>query len=239
MKPFRKTLDQLKIVWNSFTNCGVRHIQDTKTKEVVLGQVEYVKKIKTITHPSMRTSATNAEAGHELHQLYMSLLGAIAYTTMTRPDAIVCVCALQRFNHEPTIINDKSLNALTRWLQHHPRGLRYRRLSAQSGRGEMQYHLRMSSDAAFKKEEEKGHSMRGACYIKSFGQDQASVTKACQGHFLDFASRSQRHVTRSTFPAELFATCDTADHGMRLSLMLHEIAYGPVSKAVVRNMREQ
>ena len=131
LEVLQKTLGQLKMAWNSFTNCGSGTFKARIQKGVVLGQVEYVKKTNTMSHPSLNTSAANHESGHDLHQLYMSLLGAIAYTTITRPDAVVYVCALQRFNHKPTTIQVKRLNALTRWLQRHPRGLRYRRLSAQ------------------------------------------------------------------------------------------------------------
>ena len=35
-----KPVGRLKIVWNSFTNCGARHIQDIKTKQVVLEVVK-------------------------------------------------------------------------------------------------------------------------------------------------------------------------------------------------------
>eukprot|EP00969_Alexandrium_andersonii_P330030 14585421-Alexandrium_andersonii.AAC.1 len=44
---------KLKIEWNSFTNCGVRHVQDPKTKEVTLDQCEYAKALRTISHAEL------------------------------------------------------------------------------------------------------------------------------------------------------------------------------------------
>ena len=38
----QKVFGELKIEWNNFTNCGVRHRQDTTTKEVTLDQDDYI-----------------------------------------------------------------------------------------------------------------------------------------------------------------------------------------------------
>ena len=41
---------QLKIEWHEFTNCGIRHSQDPKTKQVKLDQMEYIKKFCIMAH---------------------------------------------------------------------------------------------------------------------------------------------------------------------------------------------
>ena len=46
---------ELKINWHVFTNCGVRHMQNTNTKEISLDQIEYAAKLKTIAHQQMTT----------------------------------------------------------------------------------------------------------------------------------------------------------------------------------------
>ena len=56
-------------------------------------------------------------------------------------------------------------------------------------------------------------------------------------HILDWACKSQRHVTRSTFSAELLAAGDAADHGILLSHMLFELEHGPMSAFEARNRR--
>jgi len=98
----------------------------------------------------------------------MSLLGAVAYLAHTRVDALVFISALQRFNSKPTVVHVKRLNKLLRWLQAHPKKLAYKQLTG-GGRTfpKTSSHLRVVSDAAFKRE---GEATRFAepC---SFGQE--------------------------------------------------------------------
>ena len=81
--------------------------------------------------------------------------------------------------------------------------------------------------------------MRGACFIRSLGQKPQDIIGSTKGHLLDYISRSQRHVTRSTFSAELFAACDACDHALLLATTLHEIANGAITKTQARALREQ
>ena len=104
--------------------------------------------------------------------------------------------------------------------------------------GSIQYHMKVSSDAAFEKEEEKGHSMRGAAFIRALGSDESSYMASAPGHLLDYVSRAQRHVTRSTFAAELFSACDACDHGILVALMLREISKGVGDRSSARLLRE-
>ena len=94
----------------------------------------------------------------------MSLLGAVAYLYLTRIDVLVCIAACQRYAHKPLIIHVKRLNVILRWIQRNPKRLVYRAFSA--ALRERASHLRIVSDAAFKKEEEKGHSLRGSIYLR-------------------------------------------------------------------------
>ena len=57
-------------------------------------------------------------------------------------------------------------------------------------------------------------------------------------HVLEFISKAIRHVTRSTFSAELHSCCDSADLGIIILLLLHEILVGQTSKAEARKLRE-
>ena len=70
-------------------------------------------------------------------------------------------------------------------------------------------HLRVISDAAFKKEPEDGYSLRGALFLRCPGRtNQQMVCSHTTGHLLDWACKSQKCVTRSTFSAELLAAGD-------------------------------
>ena len=46
-------------------------------------------------------------------------------------------------------------------------------------------------------------------------------------HVIEWVCKSQRHVCRSTFAAELLSACDAADQGVLVSQMIHEITHGP------------
>ena len=55
LQQIEKEFGKLKIDWHSFTNCGIRHIQDPNTLEITLDQTEYIKGVKTITHPDLKS----------------------------------------------------------------------------------------------------------------------------------------------------------------------------------------
>ena len=61
--------------------------------------------------------------------------------------------------------------------------------------------------------------------------------KVIQGHFIEWACKSQRHVTRSTFSAELLGAGDTADQAILVSHMIYELEHGPISITQARQLR--
>ena len=99
--------------------------------------------------------------------------------------------------------------------------------------------MRVTSDAAYKKETEDGYSLRGTLFLRGEGNDQSSFPQNTAVHILDWACRSQRHVTRSTFSAELLSAGDAIDQGMLTSHMLYELEHGPISMQEARNKRMQ
>jgi len=56
-------------------------------------------------------------------------------------------------------------------------------------------------------------------------------------HVLDWTCKSQRHVTRSIFSAELLSAGDAADQGILISQMIHELEHGPMTALEARNRR--
>ena len=228
LEQIQAVFGKLKIDWNNFTNCGVRHRQDTTTKEVLLDQEEYIKGIKVIEHPDLTGKQPEELACTELHQQFWSVCGALAYAVLTRPDIAVFVAALQRMSHAPTVIHCKRLNTVVRWTQRNPKSIMYvqlDKLNRPSG-SVVGTHLRMISDAAFKKEEDSGHSMRGACYVRCLGSNTEDMVKTVTGHLLDYVSRQQRRVTRATFTSELQGGCDTVDKGFLILQALDELSSG-------------
>ena len=50
LQQLEKVFGKLKIEWNNFTNCGIRHRQDSATKSVALDQDTYAQTLRTISH---------------------------------------------------------------------------------------------------------------------------------------------------------------------------------------------
>jgi hypothetical protein len=211
-----------------------------------LDQIEYIKDIKPIVHEDLKGPAESA-CSVSLQALYMSLVGAVAWAMLTRVDMCIYCVACQRRTQTAQLIHVRRLNAIVRHMQRNPMRLRYRRQ-----RGHTM--LRIVSDSAFKREDESGHAIKGALFLRVATKHSQAETNTrgaisqatdiwCPGelmtvHVLDFTVRKQRHVTRSTFGAELFAACDAADQGMLIATLIHQIRTGACSVTIARDLRE-
>ena len=157
------------------------------------------------------------------------------------------VSALQRVASKPQIIHCKRLNAVVRYAQRTPKKLLYRTLEGSNtvDQGNLvagqapPTHLRLYSDAAFKKEEDDGHSVRGALFVRCAGTDVACMqTKEAYGHLIDTVAKKQRNVVRATFSAELRGAGDTLDKAFILAQTMHEIATGENSSTRARHLHQ-
>ena len=169
----------------------------------------------------------------------MSLLGVLAYLAHTRLDILVFISALQRHTHKPQVIHIKRLNRLLSWVQRNPKKLAYKKLGSGNLRAEATNpHLKIISDAAYKKETEDGYSLRGAVYLRGEGHmAETNLGQSSIVHVLDWTCKSQRHVTRSTFAAELLSAGDAADQGVLIAQMLYELKHGVLSPTEARDKR--
>ena len=58
-------------------------------------------------------------------------------------------------------------------------------------------------------------------------------------HLIDWVSKSQKHVCRSAFAAELLGACDSVDRGVLISQMMFEVRYGRYSAKHMRDLRNE
>ena len=79
---------ELTIQRGTFTNCGVQHIQNPIAREITLDHIDFVSNLRTIEHRQLATGTNEEKCVPALHQLFISLLGAIAYATHTRVDVM-------------------------------------------------------------------------------------------------------------------------------------------------------
>ena len=135
--------------------------------EITLDQADYVTRLRPMVHSQLRSGQPEDLCCPELQALYMSLLGAIAYLSHTRIDIVVFICAFQRHTHKPQVQHARKLNRLLNWIQKNPRKFVYKCLS--KGKQAPPTHLRVISDAAYKKETEDGYSLRGALFLRAAG----------------------------------------------------------------------
>ncbi len=77
-----------------------------------MDQIVYTQNTRPIVRPEFKTAKNEALCSPPLHQLFMSLLGAVAYLAHTRVDAPVFISALQRHNSKPQVVHVKRLNKL-------------------------------------------------------------------------------------------------------------------------------
>ena len=176
----------------------------------------------------------------ECHSLYLSLLGALAYLSLTRVDVVIFIASLQRFNHTPKVVHAKRLNVVVRWVQRNAVDFVYNHF------GKADNIVLGVSDAAFKKEEDESTAMRGCAVIRadasSSGLLDGDGLRSSRCHVLENTPKKQRHVTRSTFAAELFGCCDTIDIMLVVILALQEVEDGncdDLTSSTVSGMRSR
>ena len=220
-----KTFGPISIDFNKFIFCGVLHEQDTRTGEISLSQQKFISAIRPMPIPS--TTAEDGLLHEEERRHFLSLLMTIAYGLLTRPDLAVYLTALQRESHKAKLVHVRRLNLLVKWAQQNPRSLVYKPLDTYPTA------LVVFSDSGFQaKSTTDGLSVRGMLSIRMTKEDVTKLLSECaqpteiKCHILEFTSKAQRHVTRSTFASEMFAATDSIDSGMLTRLSLHELHMG-------------
>ena len=125
----------------------------------------------------------------------------------------------------------RKASKLLRWTQKRPQRLFYLQFDNDHD------HLRIISDAAFKREPEDGYSLRGALFLRCNSDNHNA--KRAHSHVIEWVSKSQKHVCRSAFSAELLGACDSVDRGVLISQMTCEVRHGRSSASEMRNLRNQ
>ena len=178
------------------------HEQSKDCTEVWTHQQHYVPQIKEIALGG-RHLADDDEADEDLKQLYMSLVGALAWLILTMPAVCVYVASLQRHTKAPTVGHVRNANRLLQWIRKNLTrlGVRYRRL---------QEPLRLIavSDSAFKAQDYDGLVMRCCVIVLAEaavdGDDSHkpwTTGTTVRLHLLDWYSRKHTRVVRSMFAA--------------------------------------
>ena len=123
-----------------------------------MDQDEYIGTLRPITSSELTGAPAEELATPNVANQFVSLRGALAYTLLTQAWIQVYVVALQRVQ-QPTNLDVRRLNAVTRKLQREPQKLTY---PAMTCSGILDIH----SDSGYRRltgedDEQKGYGMRG------------------------------------------------------------------------------
>ena len=217
----------LKVQWNQFEHCGLIYEQHTDFS-ISVSQNHYVLGLKPVDMTAVDASKGDLPLTTAQHSDYLSLLGGLAWLSQTRLDVCIYVQALQRAAQKPVVANLIRLNCVVKWVRRKPSTLLYIKL-------EGPLKIASISDAAFRREDLTGLAMRGA------------VVALCERHadqpggrlqIIDFYSRRQRRIVRSTFGAELNSMVDAFETAKLLAFTMAELLDPTMTITSLRMLEE-
>ena len=218
---------KLKVQRRHFEHCGVMYDQ-AEDFSVTTHQNHYVTGLKAVDMTAVDTSKPLTPLTELQHSDYLSLLGGLSWLSQTRLDVCIYVQALQRAAQKPTIGHLQRLNCVVKWVRRKPAFLHFCKLIGT-------IKVAVISDAAFRREDVTGLAMRG-CIIALAEAHPSQPGGRIQ--IIDYYSRRQRRVVRSTFGAELNALVDGFETGKLLAFTMAELMDSSHTLASLRVLEE-
>ena len=228
-----KFMDALESSFGKLTRCkrkfehtGVWHEQ-MPNGDIHTSQDHYVKQLRMI---SLDAAGPDEEACNDVNhvQAYWSLLGAVAWTLVVRADIAVFVGHLQRHAHAPRWVHLKQLNTLLRWLKRRGCVLVYKCVPRP-------WTVYAFPDSAFRAQDPDCLAVRALIVaVAGSGLLPGGGTLAV----IDFYSRKQPRVCRSTFSAELAGVEDGISNAMLVRGLLSEVVAGGLSPSYLAEHQE-
>jgi len=197
-----EVLGPLKQEEGTFEHLGIKHEQDPMTKEIRAHQTHYAQKLSPVDTKTLSMTDEQLALDSNFTSLYLTLLGALSWLCQTRLDICVYVQSLQRSASRPNIGCLIRLNRVTNWVRRKVFVLTYRRFNLS------QVRLMAVSDAAFRREDLSGLSLRG--HIILLTENHLGHPGGCM-HPIEWSCRKQKRVVRSTYGAELHSVSDAIE----------------------------
>ena len=219
------SFDELKIETNNFEHLGLKHTLEQDGSRT-LSQEHYISELKFIPEADCRN---DNPLSLELKSQFMSLLGGVAWTVQTRPDIAVFTAALQRKLQSPVGRDVIHLNRVLAYLKRKPLKFTYKRISDP-------WRLLVISDSSFKGEGDDALAMRSG--IIALGSKSGPCVGRNSIQILEFVSKKQTRVCRSTYTAELYSALDLIGLSSIINLALTEILTGSKSAISMANIQE-
>lgn len=205
----------------------------TKDHDVIMDQHEYIETLRPIVSNELTGKAAEHEATKAVSDLFVSLRGALAYTTLTQAWIQVYIVALQRVQ-QPTNLDVRRLNAITRKLQKDPKELTYAAM-------ECSKHCDLHTDSGYRRMTEaddvKGYGMKGLCLLRRGVARKRAPAKVV--HLLDSQAKSHKLAIRSSYGAETLGASQGFEEAYPTLVTLVECSDGVLTPADLKRYREK
>ena len=226
-----KVFGKCKLNKRQFTNCGVQYTL-LANGDIQMDQDEYIKTLRPIMHSELTGAKAESPTTKTVSELFVSLRGALAYTTLTQAWIQVYVVSMQRVQW-PTNLEVRRLNAVTRKLQAKPQKLLY---PAMKCSGTTDLHTDSGYRRMVEVEDVKGYGMRGLCLLRR-GIRRYGVEAVI--HLLDSICRSHKLTIRSSYGAEALAAAHGVEDAFPTLVTIAELTHGVLSPLELKNCREK
>lgn len=218
----------LKIVVGNFEHCGLIHEYQPDGAYHV-HQNHFASRLKITDLSGLNVLDRTAVVNEHFKSLFASGVGSLAWLSQTRLDVLIYIQALQRSTKAPTVAHMLRMNCVIKWVKRKPMFLKFTKLHSPSLK------TLVISDSAFRREDSSGLAMRGCVIgIAENFSDQVG------GHIqmIEFFSRRQRRVVRSTFGAELGSAADGVEIGKLIAYTLAELIIPNLTTAQIIRLDE-
>ena len=205
------------------------HCQSKDLKQITLTQDRYVRDLKPIALTREQRKMPEQGCSDTLNAAYMTLLGGVGLTLNTRHDVAVYCGPLLRAQQTPHVKHVIMLNRVVKWIRRKSCVITFVILIPP-------LKVLVVSDSAFKRQDESPVACRGSMLV--LGTD-SGENPGGDLHVIDYQSKKQKRVTRSTYGAELHGLADTMEGARRIACAFTELYKGVMNFDDICRMEDQ
>jgi len=217
-----KEFGPLKFCIREFEHCGIQH-QQLADKSVVTTQDHYCRQLRPLEYEGLRAADEATELDEEKTTQFWSVLGGLAWLSVTRADASVYVGYLQRRATKPTVADVRFMNRLVRYVKSRSSVLTFKAIQTP-------WAVWALPDSAYRAQDPDALAIRANVIVIGSTENPGGAVQV-----LDFVSKKLTRIARATFVSELLALWAGTAEGIYLRGFLQEAVYGIKSAVTLRD----
>ena len=220
--------DALKLEKENFLHLGLQHTT-LEDGSVSVSQTHYINELREIPEDKLKLQDKQELADDEFKQYYMSLLGGLAWCVQTRIDVAIFIGASQRKLQNPSVEDILNLNRVLRYVKAKPLAMNFKQMNNP-------WRLVAISDSGFKGEDQDHLAIRSgiiALVSKEFPKQGLNEIQ-----IIEYVSKKQTRVCRSTYSAELFSCLDICGLALNVNMAITEVLQGNMTAATLSDALE-